>query len=73
VGCLRFAQTHRHSPLVALAQLQGIKAGRKPATTPLDCPWPPDMYEEVYGWLTGYAMTRLSHTASAGNNNTRRC
>ena len=56
----RFAimQPPRH--ILELAHKQGIKAGRVADNTPLDCPWPPELHEEVYAWLSGYSVARLT-------------
>jgi hypothetical protein len=58
--------------MVALAQRQGIKAAYEPHMTPMDCPWPPELHEEVYGWLLGYSVGRLRRqgTSTAAPNPT---
>ena len=43
-----------------LAHKQGIKAGLEADVTPLDCPWPTEFHEEVYAWLSGYSVARLT-------------
>lgn len=56
---LGYAIMDQRPDMVALAQRQGIKAAYEPHTTPMDCPWPPELYEEVYAWLSGYSVGRL--------------
>jgi hypothetical protein len=68
----RYAIMDQRPHMVALAQRQGIKAAYEPHMTPMDCPWPPELHEEVYGWLLGYSVGRLRRqgTSTAAPNPT---
>jgi len=54
--------------LLSFVQQQGITAARGPEPSPLSCPWPIEMREEVIAWFAGYslgAMVRRDPQATA--------
>lgn len=50
--------------ILEIAHSQGIKAGLDANVSPYDCPWPPELYEETYGWLAGFSVARLARQAT---------
>jgi hypothetical protein len=51
---------HSLTQIIALAHKQGIDAGKDGHMAPTDCPWPPEMYEEAYAWLSGFSVSALA-------------
>ncbi len=50
--------------LIALVQAQGVKAGRDPARTRLDCPFCNDRIDLCHAWLAGFSLGRLTRPAT---------
>lgn len=44
---------------VAIAHMQGLRAGKSAGTTPLDCPWPIEDYAACLAWFAGYSVGNL--------------
>jgi ribosome modulation factor len=48
------------SDLIALVHAQGMKAGRDPARSRLDCPFCNDRMDLCSAWLAGFSLGRMS-------------
>jgi hypothetical protein len=50
---------------IALAQAQGLKAGKSAEVIPLECPWPIHEYDASLAWFSGYAIGALARLSNA--------
>jgi hypothetical protein len=46
---------------IAIAHMQGLRAGKSGVMTPLDCPWPIENYEACLAWFAGYSIGNLGN------------
>jgi hypothetical protein len=49
--------------LIALVHAQGVKAGRDPERSQLDCPFCNDRLDLCTAWLAGFSLGRMSRPA----------
>jgi ribosome modulation factor len=50
--------------LIALVHAQGVKAGRDPARSRLDCPFCNDRIDLCSAWLAGFSLGRMSRQSA---------
>jgi hypothetical protein len=50
--------------LIALVQAQGMKAGRDPARTRLECPFCHDRMDLCHAWLAGFGLGRMTRATT---------
>lgn len=49
--------------LLAVAHVQGIRAGMTPTDSPPHCPWPVEYHDACVAWFAGYSVAVLAGSA----------